>query len=505
MPALATVVTDYLTAVKTALQTGSDLGQNVRGAAQNYLRAQDMATVLDLLQQALTSGTLTATAGTAVSVTDASAFVANTQVGNVAVFTGNTTATLAGVEARVLSNDTNTLTFAVGALPEAPVSGDTFVVRGAMFDDFISQLREGGSLGDAPRGSVYGDVRQALGGLLLGLDVLGATVTEKYLGSLPVASGSTSSVVNVGVTLRPDELKGLHVTHLAETRTITSNTDTSITVDRPFTSAPSASPDYFGGNAAVVANAGPYDLAAGQTLVISIDGASADTATFDAAAAVLDGGTETFDLDDAQTLIISVNGGAAQTATFNTGDFVDIDAATAAEVAAVINTDITGVTADDNSGDIRITCDTLGTGSSLEVTGGTAATILGLNGASDTGTGDVVDIDAVTVAEIKTVVEADVSGSRVESSNGAAVIASATIGPTSSVHVEAGSTADTPMGLSNTEVFGPSGLTLQKPVVALPPPGKVRTHPGAQPGENAELADLINQLQVAVAAFTLPT
>jgi lysophospholipase L1-like esterase len=34
---------------------------------------------------------------------------------------------------------------------------------------------------------------------------------------------------------------------------------------------------------------------------------------------------------------------------------------------------------------------------------------------------------------------------------------------------------------------------------------KIRTHPGAQPGENAVLADLINQLQVLVVAFSVAT
>jgi hypothetical protein len=53
MPALPTVVTDFLTSIKNSLSQGSDLGSNVTGAAQNYLRAQDMATVLELLQDAM--------------------------------------------------------------------------------------------------------------------------------------------------------------------------------------------------------------------------------------------------------------------------------------------------------------------------------------------------------------------------------------------------------------------------------------------------------------------
>jgi hypothetical protein len=90
---------------------------------------------------------------------------------------------------------------------------------------------------------------------------------------------------------------------------------------------------------------------------------------------------EDWDLDDGQTLLIKVDGAGAQTATFNTGDFSDIDNATAAEVAAVINTDIAGVTAstatDDGQTRLVIASNTDGATSSLEVTGGTANAAFG--------------------------------------------------------------------------------------------------------------------------------
>jgi len=71
MPVLSTVVTDYLTAIKDSLKLGTDLGSDVRGAAMNYLRAQDMATVLDLLQDAMDQDTpLTVVDGTASSLQD---------------------------------------------------------------------------------------------------------------------------------------------------------------------------------------------------------------------------------------------------------------------------------------------------------------------------------------------------------------------------------------------------------------------------------------------------
>lgn len=83
---------------------------------------------------------------------------------------------------------------------------------------------------------------------------------------------------------------------------------------------------------------------------------------------------ETYALSDGQTLTVKVDVGAEQTATFNTGDFVDINNATAAEVAAVISTDITGATGGTAAGDVTITSDA---GISIEVTGGTANAVLG--------------------------------------------------------------------------------------------------------------------------------
>lgn len=83
---------------------------------------------------------------------------------------------------------------------------------------------------------------------------------------------------------------------------------------------------------------------------------------------------ETFALTDGMTLVVSVNGRSPQTATFNTGDFASIGAATAAEVAAVIQADIDGVTAaDDGGGAVEITTTHTGPGASVVVIGGSAA------------------------------------------------------------------------------------------------------------------------------------
>jgi len=117
---------------------------------------------------------------------------------------------------------------------------------------------------------------------------------------------------------------------------------------------------------------------------------------------------ETYTLSDGQTLTVSVDGAAADTATFNTGDFVDISNATAAEVAAVINTDVADCAADVTSdGKVRITSDTwpASATASIEVTGGTANPALGfltptliLSKALTAGHSSGVDIDAISVA-----------------------------------------------------------------------------------------------------------
>jgi hypothetical protein len=245
MPALPTVVTDYLTAIKDSLKQGSDLGSNVRGAALNYLRAQDMATVLDLLQDGLDqTSVLTATGGTARSVQDTGAFTAGQQVGNVVVFTGNITAALAGVEARVVDNDANELFFADGVLPATPVATDTYTIRGGLLDTQIDDLREGKGLADAPAGSVYGEYRTAVDALVLGIrQISGSAVSYRVMMVEDALAASTDTVVALdlrGGSLVLDELRGMKMTVTGlGTRSIVSNdTEGLVTLSAPLTSAP---------------------------------------------------------------------------------------------------------------------------------------------------------------------------------------------------------------------------------------------------------------------------
>ena len=97
----------------------------------------------------------------------------------------------------------------------------------------------------------------------------------------------------------------------------------------------------------------------------------------DTAGAVTAGLEETYSLVDGQTLTVEVDAGAPQVVTFNTADFSNILLATAAEIAAVITTDLTGASAADVGGFPVITSATTGPLSSIQVTGGTANPALG--------------------------------------------------------------------------------------------------------------------------------
>lgn len=194
----------------------------------------------------------------------------------------------------------------------------------------------------------------------------------------------------------------------------------------------------------------PFIMSPGDTLVVDVDAGGTATATFDAAAASLtSGNAETYALVAGQTLTLKVDGGSLQTVTFQAADFTAIGAATAAEVAAVIQRDTYGLTAADVGGSVVLTSNRQGTSSEVEVTGGTANVALAFSTVAVNGTGDVAFIDAVTAAEIKTVVEADVAGCTVTSESGRVRITSNTTGVASSIQVDPSSTADQIVGFDN--------------------------------------------------------
>ena len=206
---------------------------------------------------------------------------------------------------------------------------------------------------------------------------------------------------------------------------------------------------------------GPWSFSPGDDLSIDVDGGGAALATFDATAGDrTSGNTEDFVLADLQTLDISVDGAPAQTVTFLNAEFANILLAKAQEVANVINAKATGLFAADVAGAVIVTSDRKGTGSSIEITGGTAAGAFAFPGGAGSGTGDVSDISAVTDAEIKAVVEADIAGLTVSVTGGGLIqITSNSTGLTSTLQVAVGA-VQIALGLSTATVSGTDGTPL---------------------------------------------
>jgi hypothetical protein len=114
-----------------------------------------------------------------------------------------------------------------------------------------------------------------------------------------------------------------------------------------------------------------------QGLAATIDTIVTPITGWKSAAALTCVNGETYALSDGDTIEIKVDGGVVQTITFNAGDFVDIANATASEVASVIDGDLDDGGAVAALGKVRIFSDLEGTGSSIQVIGGTANTALG--------------------------------------------------------------------------------------------------------------------------------
>ncbi len=88
---------------------------------------------------------------------------------------------------------------------------------------------------------------------------------------------------------------------------------------------------------------------------------------------------ETYDMAGGKTLTVIIDEGDEQTVTFVDGDFSSPAAATAAEVATRITSDLTGASAADTGGAPRVTSDLDGSGSAIQFTGGDANDELGFS------------------------------------------------------------------------------------------------------------------------------
>lgn len=212
--------------------------------------------------------------------------------------------------------------------------------------------------------------------------------------------------------------------------------------------------------------AAPFTLVNGDTLIGNVDAVGNQTLTITATAATRTcANPEAYALADAMTLTVSINSGAVQTIIFNTAEFVNIAAATAEEVAAVINAEITGALATVSGGGttVTITSDRKGLTSGVNVTGGTANVALGFVTGNIAGGGNVNNVDSVTIAELKVLLEAawtNGGGVTVTDSSGYMTVTADTAGPTGSILVAAASTADTKVGWDNATHSGTSGAAV---------------------------------------------
>jgi uncharacterized protein len=201
-------------------------------------------------------------------------------------------------------------------------------------------------------------------------------------------------------------------------------------------------------------NSGPFNLEPGATIDFTTNpGAAANTATFSATAAQEENvGAGPFDLNgiaagaDVTLTVLIDQESAVQTVTFSSGDALisNFAAVTQAEITAVINDQILGANASVEAGPVvRITSDTRGTGSYVQVTGGTANGVLGWPTSEIQGTGNVATIDAVTAAEVKTIVDAVGGGSVILTTLSGQQVKFATVatGATADIRIEDTSTA----------------------------------------------------------------
>lgn len=208
----------------------------------------------------------------------------------------------------------------------------------------------------------------------------------------------------------------------------------------------------------VVGNGGfSFDLEPGQILQLNI-GAGNVSATFDAAAAVVTGAAGTFALTGGDTLTLGYDDAANFTTTFLTGD------TTAALIVARINIYAGFTFASVATGQVRLTGVKKGTAGQVRVVSGSAGVItaIGLTVANTAGTGDVANIDSVTPAEVKTVVEADIVGTRVETQlDGKIRISKTFVASTDTITVGSGTTATAlgfTSGQTNANATGPVGV-----------------------------------------------
>lgn len=201
-----------------------------------------------------------------------------------------------------------------------------------------------------------------------------------------------------------------------------------------------------------------FNLESGEHIDIKLNGAAAVVATFTGVVATLNSAAGTYPstFTGGEWIEFKIDGGPVIRATFLAVD------QTQAQVVARLNL-AAGYTAFSVQGGNVTRFEGLkkGTGGSVEITarsGAIITTATGFSiGAPTAGTGNVSDIDQVTLAEVKTIVEAAVAGTLVDrDSSGRLRISNKGTPATGTIEIAAPSTAD---GLGFTELVVATAVT----------------------------------------------
>lgn len=191
------------------------------------------------------------------------------------------------------------------------------------------------------------------------------------------------------------------------------------------------------------ANSGPFRLTDGSLIRAVVDGGAPQDAVFiGSAATVAAGGARPFALADGMNLLLRFDGGAEQEVVFAAADFGNIALATPPEVAAVLNRVLVGARASVTAGILQVQSDTLGLASQAQIVGGTANTVLQFPDATVSGGGNVPNLAAVDVLDVRAVVEAAIPTLHVvEGPGGQVVLETVGTGPTATLEVDAATSA----------------------------------------------------------------
>lgn len=197
----------------------------------------------------------------------------------------------------------------------------------------------------------------------------------------------------------------------------------------------------------------PFDLEPADTLIANVEGIGNQTATISAVEGAEEcSNAETYALSDGDTLTIKINGESTAQSIVLAG--LTGGAATAEQIAQSINAQLTSGRALVSSGGAKVTVqsDRRGSSSSVQITGGTASAVMGFDGLVHTGAAgsNVANVDAVTVAELKVILEAawtNGSGVTVTSDAGKVKVATVATGAAATLAIVA-ATANTVVGFT---------------------------------------------------------